>query len=158
MNVPRRSLDTRGNNFGRSLVNLCCVFDVHFLNGRFVDDYEGHVTCFANDGASLVDFMIASSKLFSFVNTFKDLERDDSDHFPISCSIRLEKKAYNNSVISTHDMTTPVTKFKWTSFGQSAFVDNFYSLMSEMYEPILDRIISDINGAADMITKFYQQA
>jgi len=102
--------------------------------------------------------MITSSKLFSFVDTFKVLDRDDSDHFPISCSIRLEKRAYNNYVISTQYMTTPVTKFKWTSSGQSAFVDNFHSLMSKMYESILDRIISDISGAADMITKFYQQA
>jgi len=30
--------------------------------------------------------------------------------------------------------------------------------MSEMYESILDRIISNISGATDMITKFYQQA
>jgi len=36
--------------------------------------------------------MITSSKLFSFVDKFKVLDKNDFDHFPISCSIRLEKR------------------------------------------------------------------
>jgi len=81
-------LDTRGNTFGISLGNLCCVHvvDVHFLNGMFMDDYDGHFTCFANESASLYN-MITSSKLFSFVDAFKN--RDTSDNFRISCSLRL---------------------------------------------------------------------
>ena len=40
-NSPRRSKDIRGNNYGKLLVNLCCLFDIHILNGRFTGDSDG---------------------------------------------------------------------------------------------------------------------
>jgi len=37
------------------------------LNGKFAGDSDGNFTCFSNDGASLVDYMIASSNLFPYI-------------------------------------------------------------------------------------------
>jgi len=55
--IPLSSKDIlRGNNFGKHLVNLCGVFDIHFLNGWFSGDWCGEFTCFSNDGASVVDY------------------------------------------------------------------------------------------------------
>ena len=68
------------------------MFDIHFLNGRFSGDRCGEFTCFLNDGASVVDYMIASSVLFKYITDFKVLSRDDSDHFPITCSFKCPLK------------------------------------------------------------------
>ena len=62
-NLLRRSQDCEVyNNFGLSLIELCCEYDVHMLNGRLFDDIEGNITCTANDGRSIVDYIIASSR------------------------------------------------------------------------------------------------
>ena len=96
-NNPRCSKDIiRGNIFGKLLVNLCCLFDIHILNGRFSGDSDGNLTCFSNDGASLVDYTIASSNLFPYIRNFYVLDRDDLDHFPISCELALIKKPVLN--------------------------------------------------------------
>ena len=69
------------NNYGRALIDLCCNFDIHFLNGRFIDDVEGNFTCFANRGASVVDYIIASTPLFKYIDSFEVDATDVSDHF-----------------------------------------------------------------------------
>ena len=69
--LPRQSKDMNTHNaFGLSLVELCCAFDIHIMNGRLFDDTEGKFTCFANNGTSIVDYIIASSSLFSKVCQF----------------------------------------------------------------------------------------
>ena len=52
------------------MIELCCEYDVHMLNGRLFDDIEGNITCTANDGRSIVDYIIASSNLFELFSTF----------------------------------------------------------------------------------------
>ena len=41
-NLPRLNKDKKFNAFGKSLVEMCCNFDVHILNGRLFKDREGH--------------------------------------------------------------------------------------------------------------------
>ena len=52
-----------GDEFRLSLIHLCCSKDVHVLNGRF-SDVNGHITCTANGGSSVVDYFVASTELF----------------------------------------------------------------------------------------------
>ena len=59
-----RMMYTLYNLFGITLAELCCTFDIHIINGRLFNDSDGNFTCIANDGASVVDYSIASSKLF----------------------------------------------------------------------------------------------
>ena len=63
--LNRNSKDSQTyNKFGLSLVDLCCEHDIHNLNGRLFDDKEGSITCVANEGRGLVDYIIVSSNLF----------------------------------------------------------------------------------------------
>ena len=50
-------MDMEYNRFGLSLIDLCCIYAVHVLNGRFSSDAKGHFTCIANNGASIVDYI-----------------------------------------------------------------------------------------------------
>lgn len=43
------------NAFGSSLVELCCTFDIHIMNGKLFIDTEKTFTCFSNNGTSFVD-------------------------------------------------------------------------------------------------------
>ena len=46
------------NAFGLSLVELCCAFDIHIMNGILFDDTEGNFTCFANNGVYNSSYLI----------------------------------------------------------------------------------------------------
>ena len=75
---------------------------MHFINGRLFDDSEGNFTCIANDGASVVDYNIASSKLFSKISYFNIKDRDESVHFPTNCQFTFPC-AQRNPCIHTGD-------------------------------------------------------
>ncbi|KAH3819766.1 hypothetical protein DPMN_121510 [Dreissena polymorpha] len=48
------------------------------------------VNLHVNDGAGVVNYMIASSELFDHINDFQVLNRGESDHFPITCHMYSE--------------------------------------------------------------------
>ena len=43
--------------------------------------------CIANDGASTVDYGTVNTKLFNKVNSFEMIQKVESDHFPICCTL-----------------------------------------------------------------------
>jgi hypothetical protein len=68
----------------------------HILNRRFARYIDGNLTCFSNDGDSLVDYMIAYSNVFPYNRNICVLDRDDSDHFHLICDLTLIKKPVLN--------------------------------------------------------------
>ena len=60
---PRISRDKEVNDYGKDMINLCCTYGIHMLNGRFSDDPHGSCTCFSSNGASLVDYILCLSQL-----------------------------------------------------------------------------------------------
>ena len=64
--IPRKNKDIDFSNiYGPSLIELCCTFNIHILNGSLFGDKDGNFTCLTNNGTSVVDCMIASTALFS---------------------------------------------------------------------------------------------
>ena len=90
--LHRQTKDHVDNNFGLSLIELCKVYNVHILNGRFPGDIEGETTCVANEGSSVVDYIIASSNLFQFITDFEVPDRSESVHFLICCSLKFDSE------------------------------------------------------------------
>ena len=91
--MQRKNKDNRSNLFGTTLAELCCIFDMHIINGCLFDVSEGNFTCIANDGASVVDYNIASSNLFSKISYFTIEDHDESVHFPIYCQFRFPRQS-----------------------------------------------------------------
>ena len=82
--MPRNNKDCDFSNaYGVSLVEMCSTFKVHILNGCLFDDQDGNYTCFANNGSSVVDYMIASTTLFPKLINFGITNFDISDHVPL---------------------------------------------------------------------------
>lgn len=64
---------------------LNCIFDLHFVNGRLFY-LEGNFMFVQQ--TMVVDYKIASRKLFFFYISYFDLEdRDKTVHFPVYCQI-----------------------------------------------------------------------
>ena len=104
-NLPHLNKDKKFNAFGKSLVEMCCNFDVHILNGRLFKDREGHITCTSSGGCSVVDYNIASSDLFQFGTDFEILDKHESDHFPLKCTLKIHSNQlhFNTRFKSSRD-------------------------------------------------------
>lgn len=154
--IPRCTKDNRNvNNFGRSLIDFCCTHNMHILNGRF-DDVTGNFTCINNLGASVVDYIIASGSLFSYINRFLVLDRDESDHFPITCVIQLGLENTANRINETCSSIPLYKSFRWNPEKSVQFIDLFKNNLGDKRDDILTVINENVNNAVKCIISIYQ--
>ena len=138
--IPRNSKDGNYNRFGLSLIELCCSYDIHTLNGRLFNDIVGNFTCFANNGASIVDYMIVSSNLFKYISDFKIDDKDSSVHFPLNCQICF-KSLPNNQCLNVTDSSNLRTfqRYKWKDELKDEFCHKFCNYFQDFNEKLTNR-------------------
>ena len=84
-----RSMDTKTNKFGRSLVEILSANSLICLNGRTKGDPLGNFTCFTPKGNSAVDYIILNDDLFNDAVYFKVNPLSYlSGHCPISFALK----------------------------------------------------------------------
>ena len=132
--LSRRSKDEKINNFGHSLLEMCCSFDMHIMNGRLFNDHDGNFTYFSTNGQSVIDYIIASPDLFSYVSYFSVEDIDLSDHFPICCTLSMSESLQanlSNDTDPAHANDSLITwiKMKW----KHELKDNFLSKFSDLF-------------------------
>ena len=97
------------------------------LNGRLFDDVDGNITCTANEGRSLVDYIIASTSLFDKFSHFCIDTHYFSDHFPVTCTLVLQQshwEEFHNE--SDNDTETYMwNKYKWKETLKRDFLEKF---------------------------------
>ena len=107
-NITQRcSADTESlNNFGHNLLALCQDTNLLILNGRVVGDESGCLTCFKDNGASLVDYFVPSILQLNPCLRVQ-CRQPDSDHTPLTLSIPLSQPVNRNKPQSTQTMRNP---------------------------------------------------
>ena len=88
-NAPRKSKDKTVNKFGLALIELCCEFDVHMLNGRHTHDVDGNFTYISTSGCSVIDYIILSSDMMNVVRKFSIEDYDISHHMPLMLTLEI---------------------------------------------------------------------
>jgi len=84
----RRSCDKTVNAQGRQLIELCKIYSLYILNGRFGHDKNiGNFTYVSGNGSSVIDYCLCSNEIIQIVKDFKIEERSESKHFPVSVHI-----------------------------------------------------------------------
>ena len=79
------------------------------LNGRSVDDPHGEFTFCAPTGQSVVDYIIVSTSLFECIETFAVGSHDESDHFPLYCTVRVKSSGPNTqNPLSSQGVLNPL--------------------------------------------------
>jgi hypothetical protein len=153
--INRKSKDIHGevNEFGKALLELCCTFDIHMLNGRVKGDKNGELTCFTATGSSVVDYTIVSAQLYDRVLHFKIEEHDQFTHFPqsitfasLTCTAKTDERTYSSG--------RQRLCFKWTDESMeklitSDLIPTFYSNIeagdTEEAAKTLTTLIQDIS-------------
>ena len=107
----RCSKDGHVNSYGKSLVDLCIGNSLFALNGRTKGDLIGQFTCHTYNGASVVDYVIASYDLqASIINFTVDNVNEFSHHSCLSFVLRVKFPKYSEANIN---MTPHLKSFLW---------------------------------------------
>ena len=88
----RCNQDLVGNNYGKKLAEYCIASKSYIVNGRTIGDLQGKLTCFEQNGASTVDYAIASDSMHKYISKFQILEPSCSDHCPIMMELNTQKQ------------------------------------------------------------------
>ena len=136
-NSKRKTKDTHGelNEYGKLLLNLCCTFDIHFLNGRSLGDREGELTCYTENGSSLVDYTIVSSILHDKLIRFEIGNEDQFTHLPQSYSFCTNLTCNSPSEsIKFPSSENARYRFKWTEQSLDVLLNS--DVIHSFYESV----------------------
>ena len=149
--IPRKSKDETYNRFGISLLDICCTYNIHVLNGRLFDDTNGEITCVANNGSSVVDYMLASTSLFDSFSEFKVGSDDFSDHFPLYCTISLPNiNLQDSEPFDANANQNNWARFKW----KENYKDEFMQLFSTLFTNFKEKISTENEPTSSYLSEF----
>ena len=153
------SLDQITNKYDRSLINICFSNGLSILNGRTMGNLLGRYTCYKPNGASVLDYAIASNGLMKFVTYVSVLPLNFySCHCPIAFALKTKTFSVDKNY---SDFLQPQPDyFIWNTEKKSLYK----SLLSEKPvlsegKAILNKMTQDklsyesIDTAVDSITK-----
>ena len=97
--VKRSSKDTIINNFGRSLLDFCFLFDLMIVNGACSMDTDGDFTFGSPNGSSVVDYFLVSKDIKSLCDV-KIADHLFSWHLPLEMYWRNDCEKRDDSPVS----------------------------------------------------------
>ena len=161
--MPRNNRDCDFSNaYGFSLIELCSTFNIHMLNGRLFNDNDGNFTCFANNGTSVVDYMIASTTLFPKFTNFGIDNFDISDHMPIYCTLTLNVEPHmltdNTYRQAQGNESNAYEKYRWKQEHKDVFLNKFRENFQNFQQHFRNHEISTVDLLPDFIRLFQNSA
>ena len=133
--IQRKSKDLHGelNEYGKMLLELCCSFGIHILNGRTSGDLNGELTCYTAN----VDYTIVSTSLFKRILKFEIGNEDQFTHLPQVFTIVTQILANDTDdpiVFVTEERGRERQRFNWTDasvdkLANSDKIAMFYNCM-----------------------------
>ena len=148
--VPSRaSKDSIVNPRGKKLLDMISCCNLSILNGNTVGDVFGNLTCLKYNGASVVDYMIASRDLKSEIRNFQVLPMTAlSDHRPILCTLYTSSRIIQSDTLSNlYDDAK--NKPKWNDEIKQGFMKEISS--SETTTRVNNLLDEAINSQNDVI-------
>ena len=117
-NMPRENVDKQIDNYGRDLISFCQSYGMHIVNRRVTGDERGNITCVANGGQSVVDYILVNTRFYNRISHLEVCVRTESDHFPLLC--KLGCALQNNHVFLAKDAKKAKESpksgiYKWSS-------------------------------------------
>jgi len=153
----RKSQDKIINAQGRDLLDLCVSARLRILNGRFIGDILGNITCLNTNGCSVVDYSIVSQSLLSSVKYFEIKQPSYfSDHNQLVTHLKCDGKIpMINSNCKELDF-----EFKWSKvskmlLGYELKDKNIYEAVAAYQEKNFENSTDGINNATESISNIY---
>ena len=84
----RLSKDKESNGYGEKLLDMCGLENLYILNGQWNGDWEGQFTFINNNGASVIDLVLATEGILGRIAEIKIVEWIKTAHSPILAQIK----------------------------------------------------------------------
>ena len=158
--TQRKSKDSTTNKFGVTLIELLKENDMFIMNGRSDSDRKGEITCVANRGKSVVDYVICSKSMLEFFSDMYVANRSESDHFPIVTSLedKTEDDAINENTENNHIRLENRTRFKITNQGLDVFSEYLHKNLAHELTNFLSAVSESVDAATEHVISFMQKA
>ena len=139
------------------MLDLCVSAKLRLLNGRFIGDLLGNVTCINERGCSVVDYAVASESLLSSVNyyIFKNPSYF-SDHNQIATHLKCYGK-----VMNTNDQLEKFNfEYRWTKASKQLLENELmesylYENLTRFQETKFENSQQTLNKATEIISDIY---
>ena len=144
----RINMDENVNTYGREFLKFCQSTNLLILNGRSPGDLNGRFTCHRPSGSSVVDYVLVSPCLLSYIQYFNVCPPSwYSDHSLINLRITIPLKYDSFNSVPKMTLTQPKDQFKWDSSSKDKVLFMFNSEeTSENIQSLLDNSAdSEIN-------------
>ena len=111
------------------------------------------------NGASTIDYHLASSHLLDYITKFEISHRNDSDHFPVAACLTLP---YQNRFVEQHinyienEFINLVT-YKWNEQFRGAFIGQFLHYFENEKMLIQTNIYENIDRSIQKILDIYHK-
>jgi hypothetical protein len=127
------------------------------LNGRYVGDILGNMTCFSSKGCSLVDYAVASMSLLPSVKYFMV---KNPTYFSDHCQLVTHLNCNLNIVDQHDDYVKHEFSFQWTRLSKMLLEKelsekNVYEIIIEFGITNFEKFSSGVNKANEIFTNIY---
>ena len=151
INIDRCNSDTKVNNSGHRLLELCKLNEIIIVNGRLGSDkFKGDFTC---KGVSVIDYVLVSVDLLKCITDFEVDLFDPllSDvHSPISLALDIERDRQLTNESECEPIRVDTLQAKWMKEKSHLYRNNFdlnqVQSLSEELENITDFSNDSINN------------
>ena len=131
--------------FGLSLIDLCCQFDIHSLNGRTGDDQDGDFTYVSESGCSVIDYILTSTEvMLKSVNSFEISNLDVSKHLPLTCSFHIASRDY---FVDKPEVLHDYVVYKWEDSCYERFIallkDEVTQNMTTLFHHVIETSVEE---------------
>ena len=131
----RHNVDKIANSHGQNLINLCIASRMRILNGRTPGDFVGRLTCYNQQGASSVDYILCHDSFIQNIvcTNVKNLTQH-SKHCPVGIAVKCDFQITEYASIPTYSLPkklklTQENKYIYQSFLSSRDSQNEVSLL-----------------------------
>lgn len=148
------------NNYGRQLTQMCLDNGLCMLNGRTKGDETGNITCIANKGKTIVDYLIISKDLYCNVMHFFVTPRPESDHFPIYAEFVIDQTTHTAEAMSDEpDMTlTPIIKTNWNEADKYTYRETLEYLSVHEIDDLKNRLQHSVDEGLELVYNIIKRA
>jgi hypothetical protein len=159
--IARQQLDKTSNYHGNLLTEICKSNNLRLLNGRFLGDSIGFYTFYNSNGKSTVDYMLASSILYTYIEYFCISPPNElSDHCLLSTGIKLSTR---NTNVNSDKYNMCADTFIWSQGCEERYLDAILDEesvndLAHLHHMLDDSNFSEVNTIVSTLTNIYNNA
>ncbi|GFS00997.1 RNA-directed DNA polymerase from mobile element jockey [Elysia marginata] len=161
INCRRNSRDPLfTNTYGTQLTTFCRQNNLCLANGRTCGDEVGNITCIANRGRTIVDYLVLSAQLFQSLVMFTVDPRPKSDHFPLHGKfITMCQNDSDEETIDRHFPLHPFHKVPWNDTRKEEYTVRLENLLENVNRDFNFYLnFEDVDSANDILIDCVKQA